>query len=337
MRSICRLEIEGEESVNVMRVLMRMSVALMGIGVMMEGAGGMELQGHRGARGVLPESSLPGFQHAIAAGADCLELDIAMTADKQIIITHDPSLNPDLTRKEGQWISERLPIKALTVKQLKAYDIGRLKPGTAYARRFPEQKPIDDLRMPLLTELFELPEIKVDKGVCLDIEIKTTPVDKGATFAPEVIADALLKLIDKPGLRSRTRVRSFDWRGLAHIKRVAPEMPLAFLTAKRRWLNNLEVGRPGKSPWLAGLDIDQFDGSAARAIKHLGGGLWAPYFRDLKKRDLVEAQDLGLKVIVWTVNETADIERMVRWGVDGITTDYPARARGIIDAHRAEK
>ncbi|MGI9477037.1 MAG: glycerophosphodiester phosphodiesterase [Hyphomicrobiaceae bacterium] len=315
----------------------RVAVALIASGVMTTGVGGMELQGHRGARGVLPESSLPGFQHAIAAGADCLELDIAMTADGEIVITHDPSLNPDLTRKDGAWITERKTIKSLTVKQLKAYDIGRLRPDTAYARRFPEQKPIDGLRIPLLSELFELPEIKANTDVCLDIEIKTTPTDEAATFAPQVIADALLKRIDKPSLRARTRVRSFDWRGLAHIKRVAPEMPLAFLTAERRWLNNLEVGRPGKSPWLAGLDIDQFAGSAARAVKHLGGEIWAPYFGDLKKRDLVAAQELGLKVIVWTVNEAADIERMVRWGVDGITTDYPARARRIIDLRRADK
>ena len=297
----------------------------------------MELQGHRGARGVLPENSLPGFQHAIAAGADCLELDIAMSADQQIVVTHDPSLNPDLTRKGGAWITQRVPIKALSAKQLEAYDIGRLKPDTAYARRFPEQKPIDGLRMPLLAKVFDLPEVKDNKRICLDIEIKTTPIDEDATFAPEVIADALLKLVDKPGVRSRVRVRSFDWRGLAHIKRVAPLMPVGFLSAKRRWLNNLESGRPGKSPWLAGLDIDDFNGSAAHAFKHLGGGIWAPYFRDLKKRELVEAHALGLKVIVWTVNEAADIERMVRWGVDGITTDYPARARRIINAHRAGK
>ena len=85
------------------------------------------------------------------------------------------------------------------------------------------------------------------------------------------------------------------------------------------------------------MDIDRFGGSAARAVKHLGGAIWAPYFRDLKKRELVEAQELGLKVIVWTVNEADDIERMVRWGVDGITTDYPARARRIIDLRRADK
>lgn len=290
----------------------------------------MELQGHRGARGLLPENSLPGFQHAISAGADCLELDIAMSSDKQLVITHDPALSPDIVRQGDQWVSKRVPIKSLSVQQLKSYDIGRLKPGTRYARRFPKQQPIDGLQMPLLSELFDLPEVKANKQLCLDIEIKTTPTDEDITFAPTVIADALVKLIEKPELRARTRIRSFDWRGLIHVKRIAPTVPLAFLTAKRSWLNNLEVGQPGKSPWLAGLDIDDFEGSAARAIKHLGGQIWAPYYLDLTKAEVTQAQQLGLKVIVWTVNDATAARRMIKMGVDGITTDYPKLIQKII-------
>ncbi len=290
----------------------------------------MELQGHRGARGLLPENSLPGFQYAISAGADCLELDIAMSSDKQLVITHDPALSPDIVRQGDQWVSKRVPIRSLSVQQLKSYDIGRLKPGTRYARRFPKQRSIDGLQMPLLSELFDLPQVKANKQLCLDIEIKTTPIDKEITFAPTVIADALVKLIERPELRARTRIRSFDWRGLMHVKRVAPAVPLAFLTAKRSWLNNLETGQPGKSPWLAGLDIDDFEGSAARAIKHVGGQIWAPYYRDLTKAEVTQAQHLGLKVIVWTVNDATAARRMIKMGVDGITTDYPEMIQKII-------
>ena len=82
---------------------------------------------------------------------------------------------------------------------------------------------------------------------------------------------------------------------------------------------------------MAGLDIDDFGGSPPRAIQHLGGAIWAPYFRDLTAADLGVARRLGIEVIVWTVNEVADIRRMVAMGVDGITTDYPARARRIVD------
>ena len=297
----------------------------------------MELQGHRGARGVLPENALPSFQNAIAAGANCLELDIAMTRDKQLVITHDPTLNPDLTRLGKNWVIERLAIKSLTFEQLRTYDIGRLKPGTQYAKRFPDQKPIDGLRIPRLAELFDMPEVLARKSLCLDIEIKTNPTDVDGTFPPEMIADALVKLIDSSSLRQRTRIRSFDWRGLIHVKKIAPDIPLAFLTASRCWLNNLEVGRPGKSPWLADLDIDQFDGSAARAVHHLGGQIWAPYYRDLSKAELDVAHQLGLRVIVWTVNDETAMRQMLEMGVDGITTDYPEVGRRVIDAFSASK
>lgn len=305
--------------------------------LLIEGSLAMELQGHRGARGVLPENTLPGFQHAVAEGMDCLELDTAMTRDRQIVITHDIGLNPDITRKAGDWVVERTPIKDLSVAELKEFDVGRIKPGTAYARRFPGQRAIDGLSMPLLTDLFALPEIKSNKSICLDIEIKTTPADETATFPPEAVAEAVVAAIDKYGFRHRSRVRSFDWRGLVHIRNVAPDISTAFLTVTRPWLNNLDKNQPGKSIWLAGLDIDDFGGSPPRAIKHLGGTVWAPFFGDLTKTELASAHQLGLKVIVWTVNKEADMRRMIEMGVDGMTTDYPKIARRIVDEYAAHR
>jgi len=300
-------------------------------GILMQNASATELQGHRGARGVLPENSLPSFEHAIAVGANCLELDIAMSRDKQLVITHDLRLNPDIVRQGKDWITQSVLVKDLTVAQLKTYDIGRLKSGSRYAARFPQQKSIDGLKIPLLSELLNHPQIQSSKTVCLDIEIKTTPAEQDATFAPALIADALVQLVVKSGLRSRIRVRSFDWRSLLHLTRIAPDIPLAFLTAKQHWLNNLEVGAAGKSPWLAGIDIDDFGGSAPKVIKYLNGNVWAPYHRDLTAEELKSAQDLGLRVIVWTVNDEIEMRRLLEMGVDGITTDYPEVARRVID------
>ena len=244
---------------------------------MPHGAQVIELQGHRGARGVLPENSIPGFRQAVSDGADCLELDIAKTRDGKIVITHDPALNPDITRRGAAWITERLPIKSLTYDELQSYDIGRIRPGTDYAKRFPAQQPMDGLRIPLLTHLFELPELARHPHVSLDIEIKTSPVADELTFSPATIADRLIELIDGAGLRARCRIRSFDWRSLIHVKQVAPDIPLAFLTAAQPWLDNLQFGTMERSPWLGGIHIGEFDNSAPKAIAHLGGAIWAPY------------------------------------------------------------
>lgn len=293
----------------------------------------MELQGHRGARSVLPENSLAGFRYAIAAGADALELDIAMTADRQLVITHDPGLNPQITRLAGNWISEPLAIPSLTFEQLQAFDVGRFKPGSAYAEKFPNQVAIDGLTIPHLSELFGMAELAAHPKVVIDIEIKTFPDAPDLSFAPEIIGDALVELVEAAGLRHRVRVRSLDWRGLMHLKASAPDIALAFLTAEQPSLNTVRNGPTGPSPWLGGLDLRDFDGSAARAIASIGGEVWAPHFHDVREDDVRRATDAGLKVIVWTVNDALDMRRMIDLGVDGFTTDDPKLGRHVIDTH----
>ena len=106
------------------------------------------------------------------------------------------------------------------------------------------------------------------------------------------------------------------------------------MTASQRWLGNLEVGRDGASPWLAGVDIDAHAGSAPRAIKALGGSIWSPFHREVTKATVAEAHALGLEVHVWTVNKETDMRRMLEMQVDGIITDYPNIARSVIDRSR---
>ena len=104
-------------------------------------------------------------------------------------------------------------------------------------------------------------------------------------------------------------------------------MKTAYLTAEQRWLDNVQTGRPGISPWTAGMDVDDFGGSIPRMIKKAGGDIWSPYFRDLDAARLEEAHGLGLRVIVWTVNEVPDMHALMALGVDGIISDYPDRLR----------
>lgn len=296
----------------------------------MHHADAAELHGHRGARGLLPENSLPAFREAIRLGVDCLELDVGMTRDRQIVILHDRLLNTDIVRRDGQWITDRAPIRSMTASELKVLDVGRIKPGSKYAEQFPRQQAIDGVRIPLLSELLAEPKLRTNQNICLNIEIKTAPTARDTTFAPQDIANALLAVVEAARFRSQLKVQSFDWRSLVHLRRTAPDIPLVFLTAQQRWLDNLEVGRPEKSPWLGGIDIDDFSGSAPLAIKHLGGNVWSPYHRDLTAADLKQAHALGLKVIVWTVNKEEDMRQLIAMGVDGIITDYPDLGRRVL-------
>ena len=104
-------------------------------------------------------------------------------------------------------------------------------------------------------------------------------------------------------------MQSFDWRTLTVVRRLAPEIPTICLTAERTWLDNLERGRPGTSPWTAGFDIDAADGSTPRLVRAAGCAVWSPYFRDLTAAALAEAQDLGLKVVVWAVTGSSTASR----------------------------
>ena len=124
----------------------------------------------------------------------------------------------------------------------------------------------------------------------------------------------------------RVDLQSFDWRVLNEARELAPELSTVCLTAEQRWIDNILRGRPGPSPWTAGLDIEAFGGSVPRLVEAAGCAVWSPYYRDLTEGTLAEAHALGLRVVVWTVNEVEEMLALARLGVDGIITDYPDRA-----------
>ncbi|HUQ25358.1 MAG TPA: glycerophosphodiester phosphodiesterase family protein, partial [Burkholderiales bacterium] len=134
----------------------------------------MDVQGHRGTRGHLPENTLPAFERALEIGVDTLEMDCGITKDGVVVIHHDRRLNPDFARgADGKWVSAPAPtIFELTFQQLQQYDVGRIRPGSEYAKRFPHQKPIDGTRVPKLADLFLMTK---NTGVRFNIETKLLP------------------------------------------------------------------------------------------------------------------------------------------------------------------
>lgn len=290
-----------------------------------------DLQGHRGARGLAPENTLPAFAAALSLGVTTLELDTGITKDGVVVISHDPRLNLDITRtKDGSWLAQPGPaIYSLTFDELQQYDVGRLKPGTDYARRYPRQQPMDGTRIPRVVDLFALVARSGNAKVRFNVETKISPLEPAETPEPETFARTLLEVIRRGGMAARTTIQSFDWRTLQVVQRIAPDIPTVYLTAQQRFLDNIAVGHPFGSPWTAGFQHKAY-GSVPKMISAAGGKIWSPYHGDLSEAMLREARRLGLPVVVWTVNDPAQVRKMLDLGVDGIISDRPDLVRRIM-------
>ena len=291
-------------------------------------AAAFDLQGHRGARGLAPENTLPAFERALAIGVHTLELDVAVTQDGVLVISHDPRLNPDITRApDGRFLTGPGPLIHQTpLAELQRYELGRIKSGTRYAAQFAEQVPADGVRLPRLSDLFALVRRSGNAQVRFDIETKISPLAPDDTLAPEPFARLLIQAIREAGMAERSSIQSFDWRTLQVVQREAPEINTVYLTAQQRWLDNVADSEASPSSWTAGFSLRQH-GSVPRLVHAAGGRTWAAHFADLDAAKVKAAQALGLQVLAWTVNEPAQIDTLLDWGVDGIISDRPDRVR----------
>lgn len=266
----------------------------------------VSIEGHRGARGYLPENTIPSFKLAIDLGADTIEMDVVITKDKKVIVSHDPyfssmiSLDP-LGKGIAKESEREHNIYNLTFAETRKYDVGSI--GNA---GFPEQKPMK-INKPLLTDVFKEIEkyTKVKKLVRVryNIEIKSSPEGDG-TFQPPPAEFAALVMaqITKAKLQYHVIVQSFDVRPLQEIRKTHPKIPLALL-----------VGNPE---------------GAEKNLAKLGfmPDTYSPHFSLVNAALVKLCREKGLKIIPWTVNEVADLERMKTFDLDGVITDYPDRA-----------
>ena len=291
-----------------------------------------DLQGHRGTRGLMPENTLAAFRKALQIGVTTLETDLATTSDGTLVLSHEPLLNPDLTRgSDGKWLTAPGPaIKSLTLAQLKAYDVGRLNPDSRYARQWPEQTAVDGERIPTLSELVALTAAMGKPQVRFNIETKLSPHRPQDTIDPTALAARTIEAVRKEGIAGRTTVQSFDWRTLVTVRGKAAEIPTACLTIESPSMNTVLPGPDGASPWHAGLKLYEHGGSLPRLVKAAGCGTWSMFWRNLTPDLLKEARTLGLKVLPWTVNDRGDMARLIDMGVDGLITDYPDRLRDVM-------
>ena len=288
---------------------------------------GFDLQAHRGGRALAPENTLSAFANAARIGVTTLELDVGLTADDVVVVSHDTSLNPDHTRDaNGAFLRGKGPaISALTLAQLQRYDVGRIDPATKYGAQFSRQAGRDGERIPTLASLFDQVRASGATQMRFNIETKLDPNLPDETAAPEAMVRALLAEIDRAGMASRVTIQSFDWRSLALVGRLAPKLARAYLTTPRtlrdsRWTSGLRLADFGSPPALVKAAVGE---SRGRVI-------WSPAFADLSQAQVAEAHALGFKVLPWTVNDRAAMARLIDWKVDGIITDDPVLLREVM-------
>ena len=281
-----------------------------------------DIEAHRGGRARRPENTLPAFADALSMGVDTLELDMGVTRDGVVVVSHDRGLNPDLARApDGRYIATGIPFVKLTLAQVQQYDVGQIRPGSAYAARFPQQLAVPGTRIPTLAAVFALVRRSGDHHVRLNMETKIDPNHPEESLDPPHFVSAVLDLLQREKFADRVVIQSFDWRTLLLLQKQAPGIPTVYLTQQTGPDANVSAAAP--SPWTAGFDPRGHGGSVPRTIKAAGGNIWSPYHGDVDARSISEAHQLGLPVIVWTVNQPDDMARLIDLGVDGIISDRP--------------
>ena len=291
-----------------------------------------DIEAHRGGRALLPENTLPAFANALSMGVDTLELDVGITADDVLVISHERGLNPDLARDaRGDYIAAPgTPFVKLRLDEVRSYDVGQIRPGSSYARQFPDQRAIAGTRIPTLKELFALVRKSGDRCVRFNIETKIDPNHPEETLDPQAFVARLIGLIDAEGFADRVMIQSFDWRTLQLVQQRAPKIPTVYLTLQRGSAPTVALDKA--TNWMAGFSPADQGGSLPRTIKAAGGAIWSPYFRDVDEALVTEAHGFGLRVVVWTVNKPEDMAHMMQIGVDGIISDRPDLLREAVAA-----
>jgi len=322
----------------------------------------IQVYAHRGARAFAPENSLPAYKAALAIGADWIDMDVVLTKDGEVLLSHDLVLNPDIVREEhGMFLARsreglsQLPpaeldkycrkyaVNSLTLNELQRFDVGRMNPASTYSRFFPDQVPADGTRMPTLREVVRFAENATRKKIGYQIEMKTDPSHPGYSPPPDAFAAAVCRVLNEEGILDRVEVHAFDFRCLTELQKLDRRVKTAYLTSRDNEKGGVEsfFSSDPKTAglWTGGVLLKDHGGSIPAMIKAMGGHAWDPEDAELTQESLEEAHHLGLKVVVWswpeklgTAFDAALVSKMIDWGVDGIITDDPGRLISMLAA-----
>jgi len=259
----------------------------------------MDIQGHRGCRGLHPENSLPAFEKALELKVKTLELDVVVSKDHKVVVSHEPYMSHEIALDLfGNEITPKLEMAfnlyTMSYDSIKLYDCGSKKHP-----RFPFQKK-EKVYKPLLTEVIDLAENKSNNTIFYNIEIKSKPEYDGV-FTPKLqeFVNLVLDVIETKGISDRSIIQSFDLRALEEVHIQNPELTIALL-----------------------VDENESISSKLKKLSFIPE-IISPYFKLLDQKMVLEYQNNGFKIIPWTINDMDDIKLMIDFKVDGIISDYP--------------
>lgn len=301
-----------------------------------------DLEAHRGGRDVRPENTLYSYAYAIELGATSIECDMQLTKDGQIVMSHNPILNSDITRDEnGNYIkNNKYDIRLMTVDELKKFDVGVMDPNCGeYYDLHGKTQFTYDAKIPTLEELMQLIQSYGDKNIVLNIETKSYPDPASARYKnnadPKKFVEVFNNIVKKYNMEDRVVLQSFDWQTLIEMKKLNPNISTSALWQKQpSWGRDSESLRryeKKKSPWLGGLDIKDYQGNPVKAAHAIGADIISPYYTEISKQDVDEAHSLGMKVVPWTVNNEKDMNMLLDMGVDGIISDKPWLLKQVLE------
>ncbi|MDH6228299.1 glycerophosphoryl diester phosphodiesterase [Streptomyces sp. MJP52] len=308
-----------------------------------------DLQAHRGGTAMTVENTLPAFARALELGVTTLELDVQITEDGHAVVTHDRDVQERKCRDTGPafpgdpeypYVPGKKYVKDLTLAQIRTLDCGSLRQAA-----FPAQRLAPGARMPLLSEVYALVQRYRAHGVTLNVETKVEAGAPWETAPRERFVRTVVSETRRARMVRQVTVQSFDWGALMRVRELEPRLPVVALTNGQQFL---QQGVPGASPWLGGLDIDDFEGSLQRryvaaaasfgadAVSPVhgdpqGGGTGTPGYVPFTTRELVAAAHReGMEVVPWTVDDPATVRHLLGLGVDGLITDAPDAVRAVL-------
>lgn len=308
-----------------------------------------DLQAHRGGAGLVVENTLAAFANALELGVSTLELDVQITADGFAVVTHDRDPSPDKCADTAPafpgdpkfpYVPGAQFIRDLTLAQVRTIDCGS-KRSTA----FPNQRIVPGERMPLLSEVFELVRAYRADDVMLNVETKVEAGAPEQTAPREQFVQVVAAEVHRAHAENRVTIQSFDWGALMRMRQVAPELTIVALTNGQQFL---QEGQPNASPWLGGIDIDDFPGTLPEkyvaAAASFGANVLSPVhgspqdgavedpgYAAFTTPELVRAaHERGMTVVPWTVDDRPTMAALIALGVDGLITNRPDLLRTVL-------